>query len=144
MDNYSPVTQRLEILKFAEALGNRENALRRDECGDWRISGKHGHIYAVSEGFQIFVMGWTAKGWNAAKKTLHFAKVTQDGDEEGGLIFDRLPSSEVEAALIRHWVGIAKKRDVSEETLTRLRHHGFRAGREKIDQKTASSASEVE
>ena len=56
-----PVRQRPALLAFAEALGSASTALRRDENGDWRISGKLGHIYAVPgilgepsrEGFQL-------------------------------------------------------------------------------------------
>jgi hypothetical protein len=121
---------RRTLLELAQVLNCRDSALRRDECGDWRIGGSKGHIYAGSEGFQIFVLGWSTKGWNLAKEALAFAKVTQDGDDEGGLILDRLPD-EAEAALIRHWVRIPKKRDVSEETLSRLRQFSFRAGTHK-------------
>ena len=87
-DIFPPAKQRETLLAFRDALGCRDNALRRDECSDWRINGKQGHVYAVPEGFQIMVMGWTTKGWNAAKKALSFAKVTQ----EGGLLLNRLPS----------------------------------------------------
>jgi hypothetical protein len=36
------------LLTLVEALGCRDNALRRDECGDWCISGQYGWIYAVA------------------------------------------------------------------------------------------------
>ena len=121
-DIYPPKVQREALLKFAEALCSRDNALRRDENGDWRISGKFGHIYGVPEGFQIMVtVGEFSNGrwWGAAKRGLAFAKVTRDGDDEGGLFLDRLPTpDEVEA--IRHYVGVAKKRSMSEEELARL------------------------
>ena len=53
------------LIKLVEALGCWDRALRRDECGDWAVFGKHGHIYAVSgtldrpktEGFQIYFRG---------------------------------------------------------------------------------------
>jgi hypothetical protein len=44
---------------FGRALGSRAVALRRD---DWRVNGSRGHVYASPEGFQIFVMGWSANG----------------------------------------------------------------------------------
>jgi hypothetical protein len=34
----------------------------------------------------IYVMGWSAKVWNQAKKTLSFAKVMNDGDDEGSFL----------------------------------------------------------
>ena len=51
---------------------------------------------------------------------MSFAKVTQDGDEEGCLFMAGLPT-ESEAEAIRDKVGIPKKREVSEEELIRLR-----------------------
>lgn len=128
MDRYSPVRQRLALMGFAKALGSRDNALRRDECGDWRIGGSLGHVYAVPEGFQIMVMGSeTARQWTAAKKALAFAKLTQDGDDEGGLILDRLPTAG-EATAIRRYCGIAKKREVGEVELARLRAFALEKG----------------
>lgn len=102
VDRYPAAMQREALLKFAEALGCRDAALRRDECSDWRIGGQHGHIYAVPgslerrgvPGYQIFVMGWTARGWNAARAVISaFAAVTNDGDEEGAVFLDRLPTT---------------------------------------------------
>jgi hypothetical protein len=75
----------------------------------------------VPDGFQIVFLG-TARAWGYAKKAMSFAKVTQDGDEEGCLFMARLPT-ESEAEAIRDKVGIPKKRAVSEEELIRLRAH---------------------
>ena len=95
MDIYPPLRQREALLRFAKALGCRDNALRRDENGDWRISGSKGHLYAVPgtldergrEGFQMFVLNWSANGWNRARKTpSEFASLTNDGDDEGALL----------------------------------------------------------
>jgi hypothetical protein len=123
-------------MPFAKALGSRNSALRRDECGDWQILGTHGHVYAVcglvgakppKAGFQAFVMGWTARGWKAAKDALP-GVVCNDGDDEGALFLDRLPTA-AEATAIRKWCGIAKKREVSDAERERLRQfsreHGF-------------------
>jgi len=48
--------QREAMLKFAEALDCVSTALRRDECGDPRLNGRRGHIYASPEGYQIYVV----------------------------------------------------------------------------------------
>jgi len=109
------------LLKFAEALGSRDSALRRDECGDWRINGSRGHVYAVPgsldeptrPGFQIFVTCETGMAWTYAKKALAFAIVCNDGDEGGAFILHRLPMPH-EAELIRRYAGISKKRDMSD------------------------------
>ena len=53
------------LIKLVEALGCWDRALRRDECGDWAVFGKLGHIYAVpgtldqpkTEGFLIYFRG---------------------------------------------------------------------------------------
>jgi hypothetical protein len=135
MDNFPTTKQRAALIKLVSALGCREAALRRDECGDWRINGARGHIYAVASslthpgaGFVVYVMAETARAWTYAQRALSFAKVIQDGDTEGGLFLDRLPTKD-EAEAIRHYVGIPKRREVSEQELVRLRSlsltHGF-------------------
>jgi hypothetical protein len=144
-DIYPPKVQREALLKLVEALGCRDAALRRDECGDWAVKGRCGHIYAVpgttahgfppGEGFQIYFRGaeefgepLSSKGWPYAKRALLFCKVTQDGDDEGMLFLDRLPT-EIEAALIRDKLGVPKKREIGEAEFERLRamgaEHGF-------------------
>jgi hypothetical protein len=152
-DKYPPVVQRPELLKLVEALGCREAALRRDECGDWRINGKYGYIYAVpgipwggmekTEGFQIYYRGAeefgepsTSRGWTFAKEAMPFCRVTQDGDMEGLLFLGRLPTPE-EAAIIRDKLWIAKKPERSEEELARLRGYSFRAGGVKTERRPA-------
>jgi hypothetical protein len=54
MDIYPPAKQRQALLRLAEALGSAWTALRREECGSWRIKGERGWIYAVCCG-QIYV-----------------------------------------------------------------------------------------
>ncbi len=46
-DIYPRAAQRQALLKLMPALGCSDTALRRDECGDPSIAGKHGHIHAV-------------------------------------------------------------------------------------------------
>jgi hypothetical protein len=157
-DKYPPAVQRPALLKLVEALGCREAALRRDECGDWRINGKYGYIYAVpgipwggmekTEGFQIYYRGAeefgepsTSRGWTFAKEAMSFCRVTQDGDSEGLLFLDRLPTLP-EAEIIRDKLWIAKKREVGEEELARLRRQGFRTGGVKTDPTTRNEGSE--
>lgn len=159
VDQYPPTVQRAALLKLVEALGCRDAALRRDECGDWRINGKYGHISAVPgipwggmekiEGFQIYYRGAaelgepsTSRGWTFAKETLGFCTVTQDGDAEGMLFLGRLPSPQ-EAEIIRDKVWIAKKRELGQHDLDRLRRFSFRAGGVKTMRGTRNGASEV-
>jgi hypothetical protein len=135
MDIFPPAAQRAALLMLVKALGTRDSALRRDERGDWRVEGKKGHVYAIpgivganlpKPGFHFFVMGWSTAGWNKAKDALDFATLTNDGEDEGALFLDRLPA-EAEIEALRHYVGLPKKRTVSEQELARLWATGFRA-----------------
>jgi hypothetical protein len=78
------------------------------------------------------VLRLSRKAWTYAKRTLSFTRVTQDGDEEGMLIMDRLPTAE-EAEAFGSYLGINKEREY-DETLARLREKGRRRGdeREKV------------
>jgi hypothetical protein len=151
-DVYPPVVQRPALLKLAEALLSRDNALRRDECSDWRINGKRGHIYAIpgtldrphTPGFQIYIGCESVREWSYAKKALApFTDPTNDGDEEGMLFLDHLPSPN-EAEIIRRYVGIAKKREVSPEELDRLRRMGTRYKSSDQTKRPASELPEAE
>ena len=121
MDRHPPAAQRAALLKLMPALGCSDTALRRDECGDPRLEGKHGHIYAVcgsldepgKPGFMAYLSCETGMAWTYAKKALSFAKVMNDGDDEGALFLDRLPSKS-EAEMIRRYCGILKKRDMGD------------------------------
>jgi hypothetical protein len=132
MDIFPTTKQRPALLKLTKALVSRDSALRRDECGDWRIEGSSGHVYAVPglldqpnrPGFTLYIMTSSPKAWTFAKRALAFAKVINDGDEEGAFVMHRLPTAD-EAALIRRYCGISKRREVSEAELDRLRSVGF-------------------
>jgi hypothetical protein len=130
MDLFRPSLQRPALLEFAQALNSRPSALRRDECGDWRINGRGGHVYAVPGAFQVVVLcekleaglagRWTSQGWTYAKRALDFARLVNDGDDEGVFILDRLPSP-AEAAILRRYCMIPKRMELGEEELARRR-----------------------
>jgi hypothetical protein len=83
MEIFPATKQRTALVKLVSALGCREATLRRDECGDWRIEGSSGHVYAVPgtldppnrPGFMLYVMTGSPKAWTFAKRALAFAKV---------------------------------------------------------------------
>ena len=109
METYPRAAQRAALRKFASALGSRDSSLRCDECGDWRIIGKQGHVYAVrgalmpgrerTEGFALVYTGpehiGSARQWGHVKRVFEAfgCQVTQDGDDEGVLFLSRLPSA---------------------------------------------------
>jgi hypothetical protein len=72
---------------------------------------QHGHLYAVcgslhepgKPGLKFFVACETGMAWTYAKRALSFAKLTNDGDDEGALFLDRLPSQS-EAEMIRRYL----------------------------------------
>ena len=108
------------------ALDASPGALRRVD-GDYRIDGKWGHIFAVSDTqYQVFVLDekpesgahsrWSKQGWTHCKKALAFMELVSDGDTEGAFTLDRLPTPE-EAVLIRKYCHIRQKVHYSEETL---------------------------
>jgi hypothetical protein len=98
-----------DLICLLDALNGAKNALRRDECGDPVIYGARGRIQAVDSRFYVYVACHSARAWSFAKKALPFAVVTQDGDEEGILRLDRLPSPE-EAESIRRHIGLRQTR----------------------------------
>jgi hypothetical protein len=119
-DIYPPTKQRAAILAFANALDSAPASLRRDEIGDWAISGADGKVFPIVPGFAIYVERESSRAWTAVKAKLQFARLTNDGDCEGLLFLDRHPTP-AEAAAIRSACGIKKKRAYSEETLAALR-----------------------
>jgi hypothetical protein len=134
-DVYPPARQRPALMAFAEALGSASTALRRDENGDWRIKGKLGFIYPVPgtldepgrEGFLLYCERETKQAWTWAKKLLSFCAVTQDGDTEGVLFLDWLPTP-AEAETIRDVIGVAKRPVYDEEVMARKRERGRQIG----------------
>jgi hypothetical protein len=123
--------ERKRLLSFASAIDCRRANLKRDDCGYWSLQGKAGHVYSVplgeGHGFQIMIIGYGLAGrWNNAKRALSFATLTQNGDEEGGFILDRLPAP-AEAKTIRHYVGLPQARHLSDvnrtKAIARLKVH---------------------
>ena len=112
---------RERLLTLAAALGASLRQLTRDECGDYRIQGQRGHIYVDGEGYLLVIHAGTARMWTEAKRALHRCQVTQDGDDEGCLHMDHLPD-EKEAAEIRHYLKLRKRRDDTPETLDRIKN----------------------
>src|SRR5690242_6410491 len=120
------------LLGFLEALDTSSVVLRRDIWRDeYAIRGRRGHIYPDGTGYLLYVTMEergdeqpSAKRWNLAKQRLSFCRVTQDGDREGCLHLDRLPSPD-EAAAIRDLLRIRRRRQLSEtdrqEVAQRLR-----------------------
>jgi hypothetical protein len=128
-------TDRERLLGLLNILAASETTLQRDVVrGEDRKGNDANVIYPDGAGFLIFVTtrehdnldpdGKTRcygspRRWGSIKKTLGFAKLVQEGDDEGIFRLDRLPN-EVEAKAVREAVGIRKRRKVTNEARTQL------------------------
>lgn len=114
---------RLQQLGLLEALQATDGSLRRDECGDWQIGGRIGHIYcwgdAARNAWWLGLSCRSVRAWSAAKKRLSWCKCTQDGDAEGAFHMIGLPTTP-QVVVIRQQLGIRKRRSVSETERERL------------------------
>jgi hypothetical protein len=109
--------ERAHLETLLTALNATDRALRRDSCGDWTIIGKSGHIYADGSGFLIVVSpGDSIRRWTNIKGKLNFSRVTQDGDDEGCLHLDRLPTP-AEADLLRDALKIKRRPSYTPEQI---------------------------
>jgi hypothetical protein len=104
------------------ALCAWDRALRRDECGAWRVSGKQGSIHTWGDGrsWVLYVACRSERHWTATKARLSFCTVTQDGDDEGCLRLHQLPTV-AQATVIRDALGIRKRVEFGAEDLERRR-----------------------
>jgi hypothetical protein len=112
--------ERSKLETLLTALDASPRALRKDGCGDWIIRGKHGHIAADGEGWLIVVAtDESSRRWTNVKRRLSFCRITQDGDDEGCLHLDRLPTI-AEADLIRDAIHVKRKRRYAPEQLAAM------------------------
>lgn len=106
---------------FAQKYNVSRTAFSRDESGDLILQGKDAHIYAFSEiRLGVCPECGTTKGWNAARQKLETAgfRITQDGEQEGGAIFD--PANREQARLALKLAGVREKRKLSPKQLANL------------------------
>jgi hypothetical protein len=128
-DRPAAEADRAQQLRLLAALGAWDRALRRDDCSAWCVSGKTGSIHTWGDGetWAVFVACRSKLHWTMTKRRLAFCTVTQDCDDEGCLRLHQLPTSD-QAADIRDVLGIQKRREVSAETLERLKAFAFASG----------------
>jgi hypothetical protein len=100
----------------------RDFHLDHGYVGDYAIRGKFGHIYPDGDGYLLCVhTNESARRWSGIKaKLTPFCRLTQDGDDEGALHLDHLPTP-AEAELIRDALGIRKRRELTPEALAKAR-----------------------
>jgi hypothetical protein len=125
-----PQSNRDGLQILLAALDASPVALRRDlhrdegHKGDYRVEGKWGHIYNDGEGFLMCVTAkderdQSPRRWTSIKRRLAFCRITQDGDDEGCLHLDGLPTP-AQTGLIRQALGIRKRRTLTEKGRAQL------------------------
>jgi hypothetical protein len=120
IDDFAVKYERAHLETLLTALNATPRALRRDSCGDWAIKGKRGHIYPDGSGFLIVVnTADSIRLWANTKGKLAFCRVTHDGDDEGCLHLDHLPTP-AEAGLIRGALRIKRKRQHTPDQLATI------------------------
>ena len=128
------MSERDHLAAMLAALDASSIALHRPVCrgwiGDWQITGKTGHILSDTRRYLLYantpekdephpdrpdrmLCYGSARKWTNIKAQLAFARLTQDGDDEGCFYLDRLPT-QAEAGAIRDALGIRKRRIVTE------------------------------
>jgi hypothetical protein len=109
--------------KFLTAIDASPTTLERPVCrgwvGDYQITGKSDHVLAAQPGYLLsdhldrkLCYGSTRK-WTNIKAQLAFARLIQDGDDEGCLDLDRTPTAQA-AEVIREALGIRRRRHLSQ------------------------------
>ena len=121
------MTDREQMLEITQTLNAQASQLRRDDCGWWALSGRHGNIqtWGDDKSFMLYVAKHSVRAWTEAKKKLYFCEVTQDGDQEGILKLSGDITQE-EIQIIREVVGLKEQRHLSEEARLALIQRGAR------------------
>jgi hypothetical protein len=121
---------RVSLKGLLLALDASPVSLKRDlvrgegRTGDLAVHGRLGHIYPDGDGYLLCIVAadeldQSARRWSNVKQRLGFCQLRQDGDAEGTLRLDRLPTPH-EAALVREALGVKRKRQLSAEAKASL------------------------
>jgi hypothetical protein len=113
------------LLGLIDAISVSKVRLRRDECGHWNIVGRRGHVSTDGVNGYAYLACKTKRRWEAAKSALGGLVVTQDGDLEGVIRLDDVPS-ELLAAELRRLLGLRKSVRPSDKQRTTLARFHFR------------------
>ena len=108
-----------QLRSMLTALDAAGNQMRLDECRAWTIRGKRGYVATWGDGARWFIYCAPGSGrkWNNLRRDLsHLGKCTQDGDDEGIIRIDALPTPE-QAVLIRKAIGLTKRPALNPEVV---------------------------
>lgn len=124
---------RAYLKKLCKALDVSENRLKEDEYNDWNIVGLRGHIFTDQEYWYLFTSPESVRKWNITKRQLSFMEVSQDGDDEGILRCNRMPSR-FEAMEVRKVIGVRPTKKLTEEQRQALISRGYKHDRMGVSQ----------
>jgi hypothetical protein len=111
---------KLLLQTLSDALDISHQRIRLDPCRDWNIVGTRGHVFTDTKLWYVFVAATSKRRWNNIKNNLAFMEVSQDGDEEGILKLERMPTP-LEAKTIRAVIGLRPRTKPTEEQKAELR-----------------------
>jgi hypothetical protein len=124
MSRISRTADRELLLALTESLSVSQGRLHRDPCGDWVIVGTRGHILTDGINAYAYLPFETARRWERVKRLLDFMAVVQDGDTEGVLRFDGMPTP-AQAEVLRQVLGLRKATPLTDERRAALISVGF-------------------
>ena len=76
------------IEQLADALDISHRNIRKDECSQWTISGKRGHLQTWGDNYSylLYVTAYSARKWGAVKRKANafgWQLKHEDGNDEG-------------------------------------------------------------
>lgn len=100
------------IEQFADASEISRRNVRKNECGQWTISGTGGHLQTAGDpsSYLLHVTAYSARKWGAIKRKARALgwQLTQDGDDEGCFRLG-LPN-ERQSEYLRALLGLRRRR----------------------------------
>jgi hypothetical protein len=102
------------LKKLALAADISESRIKLDECGDWNIKGIRGHIFTDGDYWYVYINQVGTRKWTSIRNLFYFMEITQDGDDEGVLRCNRMPSRD-EAREVRKVIGVRPRTMLTEE-----------------------------
>lgn len=102
-----------DIKDLEKALCTRRP--KRDGYGDSCLEGRRGNIHEDGMGYSVYATFKSNRALNRCKDAFSgFMELRQDGDAEAVFHLPKLPTPE-QAKLIRYWLGLPKRRILSDE-----------------------------
>lgn len=106
------VQDKERIEQLADAMDISRRNVCKDECGQWSIHGRAGHLqtWGDSLSYLLYLTAYSRRKWGAIKRKAKALawEITQDGDDEG--CFRLALPDEHQSKLLRELLGLRRKR----------------------------------